>query len=577
MWINPSTASFDNCIITGNSVTNSDSKGGGVYVPGGTTVFKNNSTVSGCSAANGGGWYQNNGTLYILGGSISGNAVNGGGLYVYDTNTKVYHYGGMVAGTATANGGGVYKYNGNYTIGDATYENNGYSGAAIGTVTKGENDSLVYSSTAVNGGGIYQNAGTLTLNTGASIIGRASSNGGGIWNKTSVNQNGGDVTGSAVDGGGVWQTDTSNGKYNFTGGTITGTATSNGGGVYQSGNIFTITGGIVGQRSVVAEGSENTGEGSSEINLRSIGSFARNGGGVYVVAGTTTLNASGSIAGASASENGGGVYVAGGTFNLSGGSILKNTATAKGGGIYYAGGKFFMSGGVIGGFADDRNTANYGAGVFSADRQMNMSGGKITYNRALAGGGGIAVSGSSAKLTFSGSAEVRHNTMGADTECNVYLDQDRNTLINNAGLNADAYIGVYASDGQYEAHGQSGMHFGTRENVNNLDRFRNDRIAYLYGVQGSDGLIDWADFVCKITDGDGNLLYQDTEGTPAVYGKLENNGGTGNDSAFGVLSQASPSLYQLGSSEKYSGPYQIQMLVPEYYSLHNYLQLMVEL
>ena len=552
-FANGNTATFDSCTITGNSVTNSDSKGGGVYVGGGTTTF-NSGTVSDCSAANGGGWYQNNGNLYILGGSISGTAlVNGGGLYINDAKAWVRQYAGNVAGTAAGNGGGVYKNDGNYTLGNAAY-----SGASVGTVTLNEDGSAVYTATAVNGGGIYQNAGTIYLDPGASVVGRASANGGGIWNKSNVEHRAGDVSGSAVNGGGVWQTDTNNGKYTLSGGTVTGTASENGGAFYQGGNSLTINGGAVGRKTTT------DGEGNETVDAAS---SARNGGGVYTAAGTTTLNAGGNIAGASASENGGGVYVSAGTFNLSGGTVKKNIALGNGGGVYYAGGTFAMSGGMIGGSADDANTADKGAGVFVVNKQLSMSGGQIRYNRASTEGGGIAVSGSSAKLTFSGSAAVRENTMGSsNTLCNVYLDQDRNTLIQNGALNADAYIGVYASDEQFETHGKSGMHFGTRGNDNNLECFHNDRIAYLYGVRGSGSLIDWANFVCKITDGDGNLLYKDTEGkVPAVYGKLENNGGTGNDSAFGVLSQASPALYQRESSEIYTGPYQIQMLVPDYF------------
>ena len=568
IWTNPATASFEGCTITGNSVTNSDSKGGGVYIAGGTATY-NSGTVSGCSAANGGGWYQTDGTLNILGGSISGNATNGGGIY--QAKGTINHYSGTVAGTATANGGGVYK-NGTYTIGDATYGGTAYSGASIGAVTVDEGGSSVYTATAANGGGIYQNDGTLTLNAGAGIAGQAAANGGGIWNKTTVTHNGGDVTGSAVDGGGVWQTDTANGKYTFNGGTITGTATENGGAFYQGGNSFTINDGTIGERTFAAasgnEGSENAGEGSSETNTSSVASSAKNGGGLYVAAGKAEMGGSSNITGANAAANGGGVYVAGGTFSLSGGDIKKNKAAESGGGIYHAGGTLTVSGGTIGGSAGDANTASKGAGIFVAEGQSAaVSGGTITLNKAAESGGGIAVGGRNAKLNFQGSPVVRYNTMGAnDTPCNVYLNYDSNAIIQttSTGLSAGAFIGVYASVDQYETHGQSGMHFGTRGSENNLDCFRNDRLPYLYGVKGSGSLIDWANFVCKITDGDGNLLYKDTEGTPAVYGKLENNGGSGNDNAFGVLSQASPSLYQLGSNEKYSGPYQIQMLVPDY-------------
>ena len=571
---NGNTASFDGCTVTGNSVTNSDSKGGGVYVPGGTTTFMD-STVSDCEAAYGGGWYQNNGTLYILGGSISGSAVNGGGLYMNDANTKVYQYGGNMGGTATANGGGVFKNNGTYTIGDATYAGTVYSGASIGSLSADGNGNPVYSATAVNGGSIYQNSGTVSLTAGSSVVGQAAGNGGGIWNKGTVNHNGGDVTGSAVNGGGVWQTDTSNGKYYLNGGTVTGAATENGGAVYQGGNIFNINNNATVGRRIAIDG-----EGNETI---AADSSAKNGGGVYIAAGTVNLNASGSIAGASASENGGGVYHAGGTFTFSGGSIIQNGATVNGGGVYHAGGAFSMTnaGAVIGGSEENANTANVGAGVFVADGQAaTFNGSTVTYNHALTAGGGIAVGGPDAALTFQNAATVRNNTMGSqNTECNVYLDQDRNTIIKNNALNANAYIGVYASDDQDAGHGVQGMPFATWNTGNNNDKnlnvYHNDRRPYLYGMKGStNNEVIWPEFVCKITDGEGNLLYKDENGTPAVYSELENRADGKNNSAgaFTVLNVAdTPALYQKDAEGNYTlynsdgtGEYQVQMLVPNY-------------
>ena len=640
IWINPATkATFDDCAIIGNSVTNSDSKGGGVYVGGGT-MFYNSGTVSGCGAAYGGGWYQNNGNLYILGGSISGSAsVDGGGLYVNktgNTDPNVYQYGGTVGGTATGNGGGVYKYAGNYTLGNGIYNNTEYTGgASIGgliTLTATENGTETTThvlSSATNGGGIYHNSGTFTLKAGGSIGGvttseagdtvytaTASANGGGIWNMATVNHNGGDVTGSAVNGGGVWQTDATNGKYTLSGGTVTGTASENGGAFYQGGNFLTINSGAVVGRKTATDGEGN------EIVV--VASSAKNGGGVYVAAGTTTLNAGGSIAGASASGNGGGVYQAGGTFNLNGGNnteqtndgvvadntavngggvyvsggtftfkrgkIVRNNATENGGGVYHAGGTFSMTTdngatvcGVIGGSAEDANIANIGAGIFVADNQsasFNDWASKtmeISYNHALTAGGGIAVGGPGAVLTFQNAVKVRNNTMGAgNTECNVYLDLDSNTVIQNAYLNAASYIGVYVKDGQEEAHGQPGMPFGTYtgSNEQNLDVYHNDRTRYLSGSKGNNNLVKWSEFVCKITDGAGNLLYKDASGTPAVYAEVENRANSANNSAgaFTALNVAgTPSLYKKDAEGNYAlynedgtGEYQVQMLVQNY-------------
>ena len=683
IWINPTTATFTGGTISGNTVTNSDSKGAGIYISGGTVTCKDTETYNCTATGNGGGIYQNNGTLNILGGVVHGTASNGGGIYQYDSNAKVYQYGGAVGGTATANGGGVYKNNGTYTLGDDTVDGVTYSGGNIGrqisvqvqfvenNATKTRRDT--FTSSAVNGGGVYQNQGTFNLNAGgsigqkltnadtgevtytamasgngggvynsnatfnltdASICGSASGNGGGVWNGATFKQISGDIDGSATNGGGLYQSGST--AYTFTAGTITGTAAESGGAVYHAGtNTFTVNNGCTVGRKTTTDG-----EGNETI---AASSSATNGGGVYVAGGTVTLKQGGAITGATASGNGGGAYVGGGTLNLGAysnntltkggditdnsanngagvyvdsgafsmydGSISRNEATANGGGVYHAGGTFTMSGGTIGGAptgsgeeaVENGNTAAKGAGLFVADGQtasLNgyISGGaNITYNHAITEGGGIAVGGANAVLYFKNTTVVRHNTMGDDSrECNVYLDQDKNSVIQSNGyVNPAAYIGVYTSEDQDAGHGLSGMHFGTYDSSNssNLNRFINDRRPYLYGVVGTADTnnsypIDWATFKCKIADAEGNLLYMDANGTPAVFTKLENNGAAGTDSAFGVLYGGTPlysrvetedgqgnktvsyELYTSGSStyptDGTTPPYQVQMLVPRY-------------
>ena len=588
VYINPSTASFDGCTITGNSVANSDSKGGGVYIAGGTTTFTN-SIVSGCSAANGGGWFQTDGTLYILGGSISGNATNGGGIYQAKGN--INQYGGEVAGTATANGGAVYKNSGNYTVGNGTYNNVEYTnGASIGglitlpAIVNGEETTTTVTSSAVNGGGVYNAGGTLTINAGGSIgseetgengetvyTATASGNGGGIYlGGGAVRIYGGVITNCQAtgNGGGIYHTSTGNNNDLYFYGAdstakIQNCLATNGGGVYVNSNTF------------------HMGE-NGKTSLGTIENCwaSTNGGGVYVAGGTFNLRNTSAINGCIANTDGGGVYHAGGTFAFSGGSIIQNSATGNGGGVYHAGDTFSMTnaGAVIGGTEEDANTANIGAGVFVADGQTaTFNGSTVTYNRAANAGGGIAVGGPDTVLTFQGTVTVRHNTMGSqNTACNVNLDQNRNTVIKNNALNAGAYIGVYASDEQDEGHGQPGRPFGTYNgsNTGNLNVYHNDRRQYLYGMKGSsNNEVIWPEFVCKITDGEGNLLYKDDSGTPAVYSDLENiigdNSATNSASAFAALNTAgTPALYLKIDAEQYSrydgNEYQIQMLVQDY-------------
>ena len=242
--------------------------------------------------------------------------------------------------------------------------------------------------------------------------------------------------------------------------------------------------------------------------------------------------------------------------------------------------------GVIGGSEEDANTANVGAGIFVADGQsasFNDWASKtmeISYNHALSVGGGIAVGGPSALLTFQNAVKVRYNTMGSqNTACNVYLDQDRNTVIKNNALDTAAYIGVYASDEQDAGHGQPGKPFGTwntgTNNDKNLNVYHNDRRQYLYGMKGSSkNEVIWPEFVCKSTDDQGNLLYKDANGTPAVYTELENRASSATNSAgaFTTLNVAgTPALYQKDKEGNYSlyntdgtGEYQVQMLVQNY-------------
>ena len=621
VWIYPSTASFDGCTITGNSVTNSDSKGGGVYVPGGTTTFKN-STVSGCEAANGGGWYQANGTLYILGGSISGSATNGGGLYMNDGNTKVYQYGGTVGGTAAGNGGGVYKNNGSYTVGNGTYNEAEYTGgASIGglivltATVDGEETTTNVTSSAVNGGGVYNANGTLYLVRGGSIGSVETNEAGETF-----------YTATATNGGGVY---VANGALAITGGVITNcSATGNGGGIYYAstsndGTFYAADSSSKIQNCLAANGGGiyMTGSKSFQMGLSggtSLGtiencSATENGGGVYVAGGTFNHRNTSCIVGCTAENNGGGIYQsggtlwlyddarvknnqtgnngggiyhAGGTFTFKKGSIVGNTATGNGGGVYHAGGTFKMTdgGAVIGGSRDDANTANIGAGVFVADGQTatfsdnSAKALEISYNHAVTAGGGIAVGGPNAVLTFQNAVTVRHNTMGSQNiACNVYLDQDRNTVIKNNALDTAAYIGVYASDEQDAGHGVQGKPFGTYNGTNsgNLNVYHNDRRIYLYGMKGSsNNEVIWPEFVCKITDDQGNLLYKDANGTPAVYTELENRASSATNSAgaFTTLNVAgTPALYQKDKEGNYSlyntdgtGEYQVQMLVQNY-------------
>lgn len=553
VWINGSPITIKDCYFENNSLSGSSSKGGGIFYGGGGTVTYYDTAINNCSAISGGGLYFNNGTITVYGdNTINGNATNGGGFY--QNNGTVNHYSGTVSGVALEKGGGVYKNEGTYTLNTGIVEGETYSGASIGSIALDADGNPVYTATAgTEGGGIYQNKGTMNLYDGCSISGQADGNGGGGWfGNSTLNQYGGTIIGSATNGGGVYHTR----KYIMNGGSVSGIASANGGAIYYqgTGDSITVSGGMIGQSTI---------PGSDQV----INSSAVNGGGMYLAGGSFNMNG-GSVAGATASQNGGGVYVAGGTYTFKKGNVVRNTASGNGGGVYHGGGTFNMrdSGAVIGGSAENANTADRGGGVFVADGQKptfkdwTAKSLEISYNHALTEGGGTGV-----VLTFGNAVKVRNNTMGADnTECNVYLDLDSNTVIKNDWLDSLSYIGVYVKDSQQEAHGLPGMPFGTYNGTNeaNLDVYHNDRAIYLSGTKGNNNLVKWSEFVCKITDGEGNLLYKDASGSPAVYGVLENINATG---AFTELNKtATPSLYTSERVQYTGNEYQVQMLVPEY-------------
>ena len=116
------------------------------------------------------------------------------------------------------------------------------------------------------------------------------------------------------------------------------------------------------------------------------------------------------------------VYVYGGEFTLAEGAVLRNNRADHGGGVYVDDrGKFTMTGGEISG-----NTAISGGGVFinfASGITFTMTGGKISGNNATVGSGGGGVFVSIGEFTLGGTAVISGNT--AD---NVYLPDRYITL-----------------------------------------------------------------------------------------------------------------------------------------------------
>jgi hypothetical protein len=244
--------------ISGVTIRNGGTGGGGGGIFNVGTLTLTNSAVSGSSADGtggaGGGGISNAGTLTLINTTVNGNNAgpNGGGIYNNGTMTLINS---TVSGNTTDfEGGGIFN-NGTATLSNSTIQNNESSGGnAGGILNRGTSmltNSTVNGNSAVLGGGGILNSGTLTLTNstvnGNSVSGRgnfpSSGSGGGIYNDSSdtLTLTNSTVSGNlaASEGGGIYNA----GTANLFSGTIANnqadadlTGTGTGGGVFnQSG------------------------------------------------------------------------------------------------------------------------------------------------------------------------------------------------------------------------------------------------------------------------------------------------------------------------------------------------------
>lgn len=257
------------------------------------------------------------------------------------------------------------------------------------------------SSVEVRGGTFEMTGGTLACNEGESVVrintgsfvmsGGAISYNDVVYGSVQVvlgkgTMSGGEISGNKAvqTGGGVY----ARGTFEMTGGKIYGNSAARGGGVYVQSDVFTMTGG--------------------EIS----GNSANKGGGVYVVGGTDckTVLDGGKICDNTAAEYGGGIYLT--TVSdeenacvleiksgeISGNEVTKNGSYGGGGICIDDGCKVIMTGGKITdnttyAVAGDPNEHyGIGGGVLINNGTFEMSGGEISGNTSVMGGG-VAVSG----------------------------------------------------------------------------------------------------------------------------------------------------------------------------------------
>ena len=176
--------------ITGNTVTES---GGGVCISGGTFTMSDGAFISGNTATSSGGgvfvsasgdFTMNGGTIGGSGGRNPNSAENGGGVYIFEGTFTMSDSAVISGNSATSSGGGVYVYE----TGEFTME-----GGTIGGISEVGADAFNHADVA--GGGVHVGDGTFTMNGGIITGNTATQNGGGVY----VSSTGSFTLGSSSD------------------------------------------------------------------------------------------------------------------------------------------------------------------------------------------------------------------------------------------------------------------------------------------------------------------------------------------------------------------------------------------
>ena len=581
------------------------SAAGGAVYSGDLTYTNNSSSELGfyySTAGTNGGAINSTGTVTLQntgGGTVkfetceanngTGGAISTTGIFKADNNNGTIAFNNC---EATSHGGAVYSGSSS----SSTMDNNTGIISFINCQTTASGNGGAICKSSYGHLTATDNQGTITFMNcsamgqgGALSINSSSSN---SHNITMTNSGNGQLSftncSATANGGAIYRLSSSGGNI-----TITGTTThpvlfekcqatdGSGGGLYNQGPttltnvIFGVSGDETKACTASAAGGAVYSGGDATINTTQFHycSAATNGGGVYS-GGAATINTA-QLYYCSAATNGGGVYSGGAATLTSVQFYNSSSSSGNGGGLYAAstgtlssvefhncsatngGGVFFNSGAnsMTNCTATGCTATTYGAAVhLQANRNLTINGGSYTGNRSDNESGGAinatnsGTSGGTTGLYFSGDVVVYDNPSTGANQKNVVLTLNNNTTIRTtaAGLGANAKVGIYCVTGDvYTNHGYGDQAFGTYAGENNLEKFINDRNTRLTGASGASNLIVWAgDGICKLTDGNNVLLYKNDQGTPAVYGKIQN----ATTAAGGLLYAKNADVY-----EEYTG------------------------
>ena len=343
------------------------------------------------------------------------------------------------------------KNNANCILGGgAIYNNGGTVKMSGGTITNCKVTKPADDTNSACGGAIYNSGGTLTI-TGGTITNCAAhhesttcedsghhgySYGGGIAN---VNRGTANITNLTVTN--CSATSDYNGGYGYGGGlwsSVNCTMTVGGSNTLIDSNTADWDGGIATRGTFTLK--------NGTISNNSSGTSGRSGGGIGVM-GEATIT--GGTITRNTSPYGSGIMHREGTITMTGGTISNNSTptpgTGGGGGISMGGNSTFnMSGGTITG-----NTNVSGGGINNSGGTVNITGGKIYNNTATGSGGGIMntnATNTTGTLTMT-AGEIYSNTAatGSGVYQNATFKMSGTAKVNEDNdvyLTSDKYINV---------------------------------------------------------------------------------------------------------------------------------------
>ena len=233
------------------------------------------------------------------------------------------------------------------------------------------------------------------------------------------------------------------GTLEMFGGIITGNQGTYGGGVYNNRNFYLYGGDVYNNKANYGGGVWNNNDSTTDFIMYG-GSIHSNsascGGGVWCNDNSSFIIIDGAIMQNVTGTAGGGVWINNAFMEIRKGLIYKNTSK-WGGGIWNNGGTLLIKGGNISHNTATNDTENApdgrGGGIWNNDDGfINMSGGEITFNKALAGGGVWCNDGSEFVMSSGVMAENE-----AEIGAGIYIQHSENSarpgifrLRGNAGI-----------------------------------------------------------------------------------------------------------------------------------------------